>query len=128
MDNRIAVAVNNLARELKMANSGKLKIKFHWLPSSIKKHDTVKSAEEKKDRISNLLKDIMQDPLEKYPRYAPIIQAAEEQADQELRDHPLRGGIGYCHIFWKRKKAILKETYRLDWKSPKELNPGTMFD
>ena len=111
-----------------MANSGKIKIKFHWLPSSIKKPGTVKSAEEKKDRIRSLLKDMKQDPLEKYPRYAPIILAAEEQADQELRDHPLRGGIGYCHIFWNRKKAILKETYGLDWKSPQELNPDIMFD
>jgi len=30
--------------------------------------------------------------------------------------------------FWNLKKKILKEKYKIDWKTPKEENPGTMYD
>lgn len=36
--------------------------------------------------------------------------------------------IGICHTIWARKKQLLKELYNIDWKTPAELNPGTIFD
>ena len=35
---------------------------------------------------------------------------------------------GVCHDIWSRKKQVLKEKYDLNWKSPQDLNPDTMFD
>lgn len=36
--------------------------------------------------------------------------------------------IGYCVDFWILKKNILKERYNIDWKTPMEKHPGTMYD
>jgi hypothetical protein len=36
--------------------------------------------------------------------------------------------MGYCHKYWYYKKKYLKEIYGIDWKSPAELNPNTIFD
>ena len=38
------------------------------------------------------------------------------------------GYMGYCHKYWYYKKKYLKEIYGIDWKSPAELNPNTIFD
>ena len=37
-------------------------------------------------------------------------------------------GIGFCHIYWARKKELLKQIYKIDWKTPAELNPSIDFD
>jgi len=31
-------------------------------------------------------------------------------------------------LFWGEKKRILKEKYGINWKTPAELNPETMYD
>jgi hypothetical protein len=36
--------------------------------------------------------------------------------------------MGYCHEFWAAKKRILRRKYGIEWRSPAEMNPGTMFD
>ncbi len=36
--------------------------------------------------------------------------------------------IGKSSIYWARKKKLLKELYNIDWKTPQELNPDTIFD
>lgn len=50
----------------------------------------------------------------------------EEILDEEFKDYDK--GLGFCHIYWHRKKQLLKELYNIDWKSPAELNPGIIFD
>ena len=37
-------------------------------------------------------------------------------------------GLGFCHVVWRVQKKILKSEYGIDWKSPSDLDPGTMFD
>ena len=34
----------------------------------------------------------------------------------------------YIDIYWNIKKEILKETYNINWKSPKELNPNIIYN
>jgi len=36
--------------------------------------------------------------------------------------------FGYCHIFWSKKKVLLKERYNIDWFTPEEENPEIIFD
>lgn len=36
--------------------------------------------------------------------------------------------FGYCHIYWGIKKDILKEKYNIEWYTPDEENPETIFD
>ena len=63
-------------------------------------------------------------------KYKEIMKGAEKEAKITLkkifsispRDR------GYRYLFWPEKKRILKEKYRLDWRSPAELNPGILYD
>ena len=68
------------------------------------------------------------DPIEKYPKMRAILAAAENEAEAQLLNHPLRGQIGYCHECWETKKRILKEKYGIEWKTPSEMNPDILFD
>jgi hypothetical protein len=36
--------------------------------------------------------------------------------------------MGSCHAFWSELRDILKEEYDIEWRSPSELNPNTMYD
>lgn len=38
------------------------------------------------------------------------------------------GRMGYCVDFWSLKKEILKDSYNIDWKTPKDRHPGTRYD
>ena len=46
--------------------------------------------------------------------------------EDEFKAHPK--GTGFCHIFWARKKQLLKQLYNINWKTPAELNPGIIFE
>lgn len=66
------------------------------------------------------------DPIEDDPVASPLIQKADEEAREQLKDSPMV--MGWCHGFWKLKKQILKEKYGIEWRTPKEMNPGVAFD
>ena len=66
-----------------------------------------------------------------------IVDAAAERESLEAinefenRDPPRTihdVGMGYCHVFWRHKKRILKEQYDIEWQSPAELNPHIWYD
>lgn len=52
-----------------------------------------------------------------------IISEVEEIIEKEHQDIPK--GLGYCHLFWTRKKELLRER-GYDWKSPAELEKNTL--
>ena len=52
----------------------------------------------------------------------------EKEVDDMLKSHPVYKQIGYCHLFWEKKRKILKDRYGIEWRSPSELNPETDFD
>jgi hypothetical protein len=70
------------------------------------------------------------DPKEKDPKYRDIIKKAEKEAEDILEKEfsGFKNELGYCHSLWDKKKKILKEKYGIDWMTPKECNPFTMFD
>lgn len=69
---------------------------------------------------------IRYDPIEDDPSAQPALRAAEREAKEVLKDAPR--GMGFCHWHWGTKKAILKEKYRIEWRTPAELNPQVAFD
>ena len=73
---------------------------------------------------------IMHDSKERDPKYKMLIKQAEKEAEKNLlaKTHNLKNMEGYYHIFWDEKQRILKEKYNIDWKTPQELNPLTLFD
>ena len=68
------------------------------------------------------------DPVEDDPRYAEVFRKIDAEVQEALAGHPQRGSMGFVHLVWETKKRILLQKYRIDWKTPAELNPQVMFD
>ncbi|MBN2397342.1 MAG: hypothetical protein JXI32_03100 [Deltaproteobacteria bacterium] len=77
---------------------------------------------------SKQVSSIAHDPIERDPRYKSVFANIDAEVDTVLKDHPLRGCMGFCHIIWETKKEILKEKYEIPWKTPAEMNPHILFD
>lgn len=71
---------------------------------------------------------IAHDPIEDDPRYKSVFEGIDAEVDEILKDHPLRGRMGFCHIIWDTEKEILKQKYGISWKTPAEMNPHILFD
>lgn len=68
------------------------------------------------------------DPIEETQEFKDAlkkIQSELDKIDKELDERKMH--MGSCHIYWARKKALLKAV-GIDWKSPSEMNPYIMFD
>ena len=61
------------------------------------------------------------------PRYNQIMEDVAKEVDAEMKREKSAGQFGSCHSFWYLKKLRLKAK-GIDWRSPKELNPGTCYD
>jgi len=73
---------------------------------------------------------IKRDPQESDPALGPIIQAAAEDARRRVRARPVgqnRFQRRCVNDVWNEQRAIL-QAQGIDWKSPVQMNPGTMFD
>lgn len=69
---------------------------------------------------------IKHDPVEETKEYKAIEKELEEKIKKELEG--VRKGIGYCHIYWSKKREILLRDYGIRWSSPASLNPHVCFD
>lgn len=60
----------------------------------------------------------------------PVLKHIFEAVDNELKKtfNNVRRDLGFCHFYWAEKKAILRKKYNVDWKTPSEMNPDTLFD
>lgn len=64
--------------------------------------------------------DPVEDTLE-YIAATAIVEARIREEDGERRP------LGYCHLFWGKKKRYLAEL-GIAWRTPAEMNPRVMFD
>ena len=64
------------------------------------------------------------DPKERDPQYREIFEKVDKEVDGLLT----YGGFGSCYERWRETKRILKEKHNIDWKTPEELNPLTLYD
>jgi len=71
---------------------------------------------------------IRRDSIELDPKYANIFEHINEEVDEILKDPPLRGQLGFIHLFWDTKQKHLKDKYNIHWRTPGDLNPETDFD
>ncbi len=68
------------------------------------------------------------DPIEKTQEFIEVLAKIQPQLDEINTELDERGvGMGRCHIYWERKKKLLK-SQGIDWKTPAECNPHTIFD
>jgi hypothetical protein len=66
------------------------------------------------------------DAKEYDPKYKAMINEVNRRVGEEMKRKGIKG-LGSCHTFWELKKEHLKDK-GIDWKSPSELNPETMYD
>ena len=71
---------------------------------------------------------IAHDPIDNDPRYKSVFEGIDAEVDEILKDHPMRGRMGFCHIIWDTEKEILKQKYGIPWETPAEMNPHILFD
>lgn len=71
---------------------------------------------------------VKRDPIENDPKIKKLIDRAYEEAEEILANHERRGKVGFSKLLAGKVKEILKNKYRIDWKTPSEMNPGLKFD
>ncbi|HMF31051.1 MAG TPA: hypothetical protein VKK79_06540 [Candidatus Lokiarchaeia archaeon] len=78
------------------------------------------------NQFNNVQSKIKHDKKEEDPKYRTILDAAEQEAEEECKE--FEGQMGYCHALWNAKKRILVKKYNVQWKTPAELNRNIIFD
>ncbi len=93
-------AMGVLCRQVHYPNHVEPVLKLGELPNDVAESGTVADESE---RIRQACREAFKrDPLECDDRFAEILRMASERAHAELASH--RRGMGFCHVFWGRKK------------------------
>jgi len=66
------------------------------------------------------------DPLEDVPQFADAFKIASAEAERFVSENGRR--VMPAYRYYQEKKRILRERFHIDWKTPMELNPETVFD
>lgn len=66
------------------------------------------------------------DPIEFDPAYKSIFRLVNMEAAHQTKFY--KGQMGYCHLFWGTKQDILRRKYGIEWKTPAQMNPDTLYD
>jgi hypothetical protein len=67
------------------------------------------------------------DPVERTAAYKRVVAEVDARVEAELAPE-FGGQLGYCHVFWARKQELLRAEYHIEWKTPAEMNPMTLYD
>lgn len=54
-----------------------------------------------------------------------VMKEVETELDDIFKD--THKGMGFCHQYWAKKKQLLNDR-GYEWFSPKDLNPGAIYD
>lgn len=69
------------------------------------------------------------DPIENTTIYQKVSLLVDEMAELELKQKGIQEGMpNYLSIYWGIRKRILKDTFQIDWHTPEELNPESIFN
>ena len=68
---------------------------------------------------------LKRDPVEWTARYEEVIDEAEREAHEQLKDVPR--GMGFCFAYWPEKREALARR-GVEWRDPHLMNPHVIFD
>ncbi len=69
------------------------------------------------------------DEIEKTEEFKKILPLVEKLTQLQLEKKGINSDTpNYIIIYWNVKKNILKDNFNIDWKTPEELNPDTLFN
>lgn len=69
---------------------------------------------------------LAKDPVEYSEEYEAVIDQVDAEVDKQTGEEPYF--MGKCFEIWQIKQNILAEKYKIEWKTPLEMNPGVIFD
>ena len=66
---------------------------------------------------------------EETDRYRNFQQAAAhiQNPEKTFKVKGMPRGMGFCFSYWSAKKSVL-ESYGIEWRSPRQMNPRVLFD
>lgn len=71
---------------------------------------------------------MQRDPIEQTKEYKAALKIIQPELDDFEKQLDAQGmRLGSCHIYWSKKKQLLK-SMGIDWQSPSECNPYIKFD
>lgn len=70
---------------------------------------------------------IKNDPKLQDPKYKKIIDEVFAEVEAKHTKEEIQQN-GFCYQLWLEVKHILWNRYKIDWKTPDELNPDIMYD
>lgn len=70
-------------------------------------------------------KSLKFDDVERTEAWERCIYDVEKKVDGKLKGTPR--GMGFCFSYWSAKKSVL-ESYGIEWRSPRQMNPRVLFD
>jgi hypothetical protein len=80
----------------------------------------------RKAALTGKKQGLRHDPVEDTAQYLAILPELEAKLAGKMKAYRRRRGIR--SPYYDLKKEILQQDYGLEWKSPRELNPGVKFD
>ena len=79
-------------------------------------------------KVFRYFQSYKRDLKEYIPYYKKKIDLARAEAEKILREQREQTGMGYGHKLHGLQKSILKEKYKINWKTPAEMNKHIIFD
>ena len=100
-------------------------------PEELKEKVDIKQIEEEYKEYANIIiakinyKSLKVDEVEFTPKFIKFFESFSEEVEIRLERE---GDIHSVYQRWAIMQEILRERYRIEWKTPKEMNPNVMFD
>lgn len=100
-------------------------------PEELKEKVDIKQIEEEYKEYANIIiakinyKSLKVDEVEFTPKFIKFFESFSEEVEIRLERE---GDIHLVYQRWSIMQEILRERYRIEWKTPKEMNPNVMFD
>lgn len=100
-------------------------------PEELKEKVDIKQIEKEYKEYANIIiakinyKSLKVDEVEFTPKFIKFFESFSEEVEIRLERE---GDIHLVYQRWAIMQEILRERYRIEWKTPKEMNPNVMFD
>jgi len=79
------------------------------------------------ETVGLLIRDVLDAVTERVIREHDEHIAKMRQTSPDLADF-LSNRRGICHLIWNETQKALREEHGIEWRTPRELNPQTIFD
>ena len=129
--NKAAMVIKNIDLEKAAYAMGEYYKINGVFPEEIKEKVDIKQIEEEYKEYANIVIakinyiSLKVDEVEFTPKFIKFFESFAEEVEIRLE---MKGDIHSVYQRWSIMQEILRDRYRIEWKTPKEMNPNVMFD